>query len=260
MITDLFGFLRRNYRGAVQPTQRAKWFFDAGPDHIYAIGDVHGCDDLLAALESKILEDARQREGAKWLVMLGDYIDRGPKSAAVLDRLSAPAPEGFTRTCLAGNHEDIMLDFINDPFPGHRWLDFGGLETLHSYGIHQLPNNRQAIRDTLLSYIPPEHIEFLERLPSLASLPGLCFVHAGIREGVPLSEQDDAALLWIRPRAGSEPPPQRDFIVVHGHTPVVDVEMVNGRINVDTGAFMSGKLSAVRFSCNERPALLQCHS
>lgn len=258
MIASLFGFLRRSHKEPVHAAERPKRFFDEGPDHIYAIGDVHGCDDLLAALEDRIIEDARQRRGTKWLVMLGDYVDRGPKSASVLDRLTARAPEGFTRICLAGNHEEIMLDFLDNPTADHRWLDFGGLETLHSYGIHKLPSNRQALRNTLLSYIPQEHIEFLERLPSLVSVPGYCFVHAGIRENQPLSEQDDAALLWLRPRAGSEPAPPRDFVVVHGHTPVADVEIVNGRINIDTGAYMSGKLSAVRLSRNEKPALLQC--
>ncbi|MDQ0318504.1 serine/threonine protein phosphatase 1 [Pararhizobium capsulatum DSM 1112] len=257
MIANLFGFLRRN-RDPQPVGQRTKQILDTGPDHLYAIGDVHGCEDLLEKLEAKIREDGRHREGRKWIVMLGDYVDRGPKSASVLDRLTARAPEGFQRFCLAGNHEEVMLDFLNHPAPDHRWLDFGGLETLYSYGIHKLPSNRQAIHNVLLSHIPQEHITFLETLPSLLSVPGICLVHAGIREDVPLEEQKDADLLWLRPRSSESPPTARSFVVVHGHTPVPQVEITQGRINIDTGAYMSAKLSAIRLSKNEAPAILQC--
>lgn len=258
MISSLFGLFRRNHKELVHPIQRTKRFFDAGPDHLYAIGDIHGCDDLLAVMEAKILEDARHRDGTKWLVMLGDYVDRGPKSASVLDRLAGRPPEGFTRICLAGNHEEVMLNFLRNPGTDHRWLDFGGLETLRSYGIHKLPGNRQAIRNMLLSYIPPEHIEFLEQLPSLVSIPGYCLVHAGIRENKPLNEQDDATLLWLRHRAIEKKATERDFMVIHGHTPISAVEITDGRLNIDTGAYMSGKLSAVRLSRDKKPVLLQC--
>ena len=257
MVGKLFSFLRGN-RDPQPPGQRTKQILETGPDHLYAIGDIHGCDDLLANLEEKICEDSQHRAGSKWIVMLGDYVDRGPKSASVLDRLTARAPEGFQRLCLAGNHEEVMLDFLDNPTPDHRWLDFGGVETLSSYGIHKLPRNRQAISNVLLSHIPQEHITFLERLPSLLSVPGLCLVHAGIRENVPLADQKDADLLWLRPRLNENHTAARPFVLVHGHTPVPQVEVTPGRINIDTGAYMSVKLSAVRFSKNEPPAVLQC--
>src|SRR6218665_1094709 len=125
MIGRLFRFLQGN--SDPQPlVQRTKLLFDSAPDHVYAVGDVHGCDDLLESLEAKIRDDARARVGSKCLVMLGDYVDRGPKSASVLDRLTGRAPEGFRRVCLAGNHEEVMLDFLENPSVDHRWLDFGG--------------------------------------------------------------------------------------------------------------------------------------
>ncbi|WP_075290732.1 metallophosphoesterase family protein [Pararhizobium arenae] len=257
MIGNLWNLLQRK-RPSQTVMQRRKHFLDQGPDHLYAIGDVHGCEDLLASLEAKIVADALARSGSKWIVMLGDYVDRGPKSASVLDRLTFRPPEGFQRFCLAGNHEEVMLDFLNNPSSDHRWLDFGGLETLYSYGIHKLPGSRQAIRNVLLSHIPQEHISFLETLPSLISVPGLCLVHAGIRENVSLEEQVDSDLLWLRPRPTEGNSASRNFTVVHGHTPVPDVEMIQGRINVDTGAYLSAKLSAVRLSKGEAPQVIQC--
>ncbi len=257
MIGNLLALLRRR-RDPPVAARRTKQFFEEGPDHLYAVGDVHGCEDLLANLEEKIREDGRERAGSKWIVMLGDYVDRGPKSASVLDRLTGRPPEGFRRFCLAGNHEDVMLDFLKNPASDHRWLDFGGLETLYSYGIHKLPGNRQATLNVLHSHIPQEHITFLETLPSLLSVPGICLVHAGLRENVPLEEQKDEDLLWLRPRPAEASSVPKPFIVVHGHTPVPQVEVTSDRINIDTGAYMSARLSAVRLSKNEAPAILQC--
>lgn len=257
MIRGILDFLRG---GADTPViaQRQKLLFDHGPDHIYAVGDVHGCDDLLGRLEDLIIADCRKREGTKWLIMLGDYVDRGPKSASVLDRLTARAPAEIKRFCLAGNHEEVMLDFLRNPSADHRWLDFGGLETLYSYGLHKLPANRQALKNLLLSRIPDEHVVFLESLPSMLSIPGFCFVHAGLREGVPLAEQEDADLLWLRPSANARSVATNGIVTIHGHTPVAKVEIGPARVNVDTGAFMSGVLSAVRLSRRSAPEIIQC--
>ena len=190
-----------------------------------------------------------QLEEISWLVMLGDYVDRGPNSASVLDRLISK-PDGAIqrRFCLAGNHEEVMLDFIRSPSADHRWLDFGGLETLYSYGIYEIPTNRQRLQSLVQSHIPDEHIALLEALPSLMSVPGYCFVHAGIDASVALADQDDATLLWSRPSPDSPQP--FDYTVVHGHTPVETVRLENDRINVDTGAYKSGILSAVRIAGN----------
>lgn len=256
MIRGIFDFLRG---GADLPPagQRRKLFFNEGPDHLYAIGDVHGCDDLLARLEDRILKDSRGRDGSKWLVMLGDYVDRGPKSASVLDRLTAKPRGDIRRICLAGNHEDAMLDFLRNPSPDHRWLDFGGLETLYSYGLYTLPTGRKALKSALQAHIPDEHIGFLESLPSLLSVPGHCLVHAGLRPGVALEAQQDMDLLWLRPGDLGASPASAGFVTVHGHTPVDAVEIGPARINVDTGAYMSGILSAVRLSRRNPPEIIQ---
>lgn len=245
-------------RTPAETPQRQKLFFDRAPDHIYAVGDVHGCDDTLGRLEDLIFEDSRKRDGTKWLVMLGDYVDRGPKSASVMDRLTTRPRADIKRICLAGNHEEVMLDFFHNPSSDHRWLDFGGLETLYSYGLHKIPSNRQALKNALLSHFPDEHLAFLEGLPSLLSVPGYCFVHAGIRDDVPLAEQSDADLLWLRPGSDERTVATNGFVTVHGHTPVSAVEIRPRRINLDTGAFMSGILSAVRLSGRNAPEIIQC--
>lgn len=257
MIRGILDFLRGN---APPPSvqQRRKLFFDNAPDHIYAIGDVHGCDDTLGRLEDRIFEDSRKRDGLKWLIMLGDYVDRGPKSASVLDRLTTRPRADIERICLAGNHEDVMLDFLRNPAADHRWLDFGGLETLYSYGLHKLPANREALKNLLQSRIPDEHIAFLDSLPSMLSVPGYCFVHAGLKNGVALAQQQDADLLWLRPSATEKDVATNGFITIHGHTPVAGVEVGRTRINLDTGAYMSGVLSAVRLSRRNAPEIIQC--
>ena len=257
MISEFLNFLRGKSAPAVA-SQRQKLFFNEAPNHIYAIGDVHGCDDMLGRLEDIIFEDSRNREGTKWLIMLGDYVDRGPKSASVIDRLTSRPRADIKRICLAGNHEDVMLDFFRNPSADHRWLDFGGLETLYSYGLHKIPSNRHALKNALLARFPDEHLTFLETLPSLVSVPGYCFVHAGIRDGVQLAEQDDVDLLWLRPSVDEKHVTTNDFVTVHGHTPVSNVEIGAERINLDTGAFMSGVLSAVRLSGRNAPEIIQC--
>lgn len=257
MIRGILDFLRGG-SGTTATAQRQKLFFEGGPDHIYAVGDVHGCDDLLGKLEDLIFEDCRRREGTKWLIMLGDYVDRGPKSASVIDRLIAEPRADIKRFCLAGNHEDVMLDFLRNPSRDHQWLDFGGRETLYSYGLHKLPASRPALKNLLQSRIPDEHVAFLESLPSMLSIPGFCFVHAGLRDGVPLAEQSDADLLWLRPSASGKAVATNGIVTIHGHTPVARVEVGQGRVNVDTGAFMSGILSAVRLSRRSAPEIIQC--
>ena len=257
MIGRLLNRLRRQPARPPAGTQRRKLFCQDRPQAVYAIGDVHGCHDLLRRLEDRIFETARDIEGPKWIIMLGDYIDRGPKSASVIDHLMAPVGHGFQRICLAGNHEDAFLDFIGNPVSSHAWLNFGGLETLRSYGISKVPARRDAMAALLESYVPGEHIDFLSRLPSLLACPGLCFAHAGLEPGTPLEDQTDETLLWRRPLA-SDPPIASDIgVLVHGHTPVTEIKMIGGRINVDTGAYMSGQLSAVRIDRNGSVSLMQ---
>lgn len=231
---------------------RARLVSTARPAVIYAIGDVHGCMTELAALEREIARDAAQFEGEKWIVMLGDYVDRGPHSADVLGHLTAAAPQGFRRICLAGNHETMMLQFLSNPALDSEWLLFGGEATLSSYGI-DLRAFRRASRfarfAVLESQIPSEHIVFLTELPVLLSLPGLNFVHAGLRPGLPLDQQVEQDMLWIREPFLSQSG-KIAGVTIHGHTPVLVPVAVDNRICIDTGAFASGTLTAARIGCD----------
>lgn len=230
------------------PEMRRKLFSHERPDVIYAVGDVHGCLDQLERLQQKILTDAAQQHGSKWIVMLGDYVDRGPKSRGVIDELMKPMTGDIERFCLAGNHEATMLDFLGDPRLDHLWLQFGGVETLRSYGISELPDDKRRLKALVQEAIPASHVAFLTELPSLLAVPGLCFVHAGVVNGVPLQRQEDKHLLWIRPKDQSGSGSDNLFLTVHGHTPVRTVALSDNRLNVDTGAFMTGRLSAVRLA------------
>jgi serine/threonine protein phosphatase 1 len=230
------------------------------PAVVYAIGDVHGCLAQLRLLHEKILTDAASFAGTKLIVSLGDYVDRGTDSAGVLDFLMSGVPEGFSRICLAGNHEVMMLDHISEPRSADRWLSLGGVETLISYGVSPsrylvaTTKERTAI---LQSHIPSQHLKFLRSLPVVLSLPGVVLVHAGVKAGVPLKEQDENDLLWIRDhddtgqaRAADSP------LVVHGHTPAPEPSIIGNRVNIDTGAFATGILTAVRLRPGDKPFFL----
>lgn len=243
-------FLMRllHQRFAQTPRPRPRLISTEKPSVIYAIGDVHGCMAELTALELQIVEDAAPFTGEKWIVMLGDYVDRGPYSADVLDHLTASAPIGFKRICLVGNHETMMLKFLDDPALDCEWLQFGGEATLTSYGIDVMNFRRSpsATRRAILkSYIPSEHIEFMTQMPVLLALPGLNFVHAGLRPGLPLEQQVEQDLLWIREPFLS----QSSSLVgrtIHGHTPVLEPVVIDNRVGIDTGAYASGILTAAR--------------
>lgn len=222
------------------------------PPLIYAVGDVHGCLGPLKALEAKIIADAADEPGEKWLVMLGDYVDRGPQSAQVLDHLIAPPPVGFKRICLRGNHEEAMLAALEDGEGLENWIGWGIEATLASYGmsasqISMLGRSGRASSklQVLQAYIPDEHVDFLRRLPVMLSVPGYVFVHAGLRPGLALDQQRDRDLLWIR---GEFLDADHDFgsVVVHGHTPEDEPFLSPRRIGIDTGCYASGRLTAVR--------------
>lgn len=216
----------------------------------YVIGDVHGRYDLLSALERKIFTDAATLPGRKLIVMLGDYIDRGPASAQVVNRLMVPPPNGFDRICLTGNHEMAMLEYIDGDISLDDWVAIGGETTLKSYGvdIHTLRRQypQQKKLDTFIrTWLPDDHINFLRSLPILVDTPEVLFVHAGIDPDRPIAEQADDDLVYIRSRFfdSAQPLPK---LIIHGHTPVKDAEVDRLRLNLDTGAFRSGKLTAAR--------------
>lgn len=220
--------------------RRHRLSFASWPAVVYAIGDIHGCLPQLLALERRIEHDAAAFEGEKWIVTLGDYVDRGAFSSQVIAHLLQPPPPGLRRFSLVGNHEQMMLDFLDDPVAHPYWLEEGGAATLASYAAASEAEN-------LLVAVPAEHVRFLRDLPVSLSLPGYCFVHAGIRPGRSLAAQRDEDLIWIRepflsaPLAGG-------LRVIHGHTPGPRPVVTRHRICVDTQCFLSGALTAVRLT------------
>jgi serine/threonine protein phosphatase 1 len=214
---------------------------------IYAIGDIHGCLDLLDRAIAAIERDVKERGPAALTVTLGDYVDRGPASNGVLERLAAnPFPTPYV--ALKGNHETFLAAFLADPTLGSQWRDFGGLETLHSYGVSvgrfMMSRNYEAAALALRDALPPSHTGFLQTLKVSHGHGRYFLCHAGVRPGVPLDSQEEHDLLWIRNEFLAS---DLDFgkIVVHGHTPVEQPEVKANRINIDTGAFATGRLTCV---------------
>lgn len=261
MLDTLLSLIRRKRELVPQPArarlQAAEW-----PAVVYAIGDIHGCLDELKQLEAMIVDDASEIPGERWLVTLGDYVDRGPRSAQVVAHLMGEPPAGFRRISLAGNHEQMLLDFIDAPTHNAHWLDYGGPDTARSYGMTDQRGPLGALRPSavamsLRSLIPEAHLNFLRELPICLSLPGYHFVHAGIRPGIAIEAQTEEDLLWIRApflEQGSGTP---GVTVVHGHTPVDAPEVGPWRIGIDTAAFASGRLTAVRLERDAEPRFLQ---
>ncbi|MFP4002282.1 MAG: metallophosphoesterase family protein [Alphaproteobacteria bacterium] len=216
---------------------------------IYAIGDVHGRDDLLERLYGQIQADAERRywNRVRRIVHLGDYVDRGPASRQVIERAIAGLP-GFESVCLKGNHEDMMLSYLETGtrWDAEQWLINGGLETLESYGAAGEPLDIIAVRDA----IGERHWRWLEGLKLSHREPGYFFVHAGIVPGRPLEEQEEKDLLWIR-YAFLNSREDHGVRVVHGHTPVDAPEVRPNRINLDTGAYFSGHLTCAVFDGTE---------
>jgi predicted MPP superfamily phosphohydrolase len=227
-------------------------------ERIYAIGDIHGRSDLLDRAIEAIGRDVAERGPAALTVTVGDYIDRGPDSRGVIDRLAGnPFPTEYV--AIKGNHEDILETFLADPTAGPYWVrGQGGSETLHSYGIRVggiTGANYAKARDDLLGAMPAAHAEFLRTLKMSYCRGRYFFCHAGVRPRVPLDRQSEHDLLWIRDDflvSGS------DFgkVIVHGHTPVNEPEVLPNRIDIDTGAFATGRLTCVALE-GEAPRFLQ---
>jgi serine/threonine protein phosphatase 1 len=213
---------------------------------IYAVGDLHGRFDLLQAMATLIRRDLATAPSPRSIeIFLGDYVDRGPRSREVVDWLIDTPPIANERICLMGNHEDMLLEALNEPGAAANWLYNGGDATLASYGINVRPYAaRTNISGLLREHLPPKHRAFLEGLKRMADYNPYLFVHAGIRPGRRLAEQDPKDLVWIRePFLFSEADLGR--VVVHGHTPVERPEVRPNRVNIDTGAFFSGCLTCL---------------
>jgi serine/threonine protein phosphatase 1 len=226
---------------------------------VYAIGDVHGRFDLLIEMAEKIRADlAEDPPGKSVEIYLGDYVDRGPDARSVIEWLRSQTRICDERICLKGNHEDIFLQFITDPGIAEYWRDLGGFETLYSFGVQpplaRIGEALLASHEQLMQVLPEEDLQFLQSLPLYASFGDYLFVHAGLRPGVELEKQVEEDLIWIR-----EPflTSGHDFgqIVVHGHTPGEAPDIRSNRINIDTGAFLTGCLTCLVLEGTERRLL-----
>lgn len=216
---------------------------------IYAVGDIHGRADLLAETIARIDDDLRRRpiEHARE-VYLGDYIDRGPDSKGVIDQLAVRMVHRQA-VCLRGNHEEIFETFLrNDPAIIEYWARLGALHTLASYDVSVGSSaTRQTpleIQGALRHAFPRTHDLFLRCLRNSFACGDFLFVHAGIRPGIPVMEQNSEDLLWIRDEFLNSTM-DHGFVVVHGHTPVSHPDIRTNRINIDTGAWRTGTLTCI---------------
>ena len=214
---------------------------------LYVIGDIHGRLDLLNDLERRIKRDLESAPAHVLTIFLGDYVDRGGNSAGVIERLASD--DFCTPICaLRGNHEEIFLGFLDDPSVLGYWKQFGGLETLHSYGVNVAEAMRgvgyEKAREALVSVLPFSHRQFLQGTRSSYEMGDYFFCHAGVRPGVVLDRQTPEDLLWIRSEFLNFEGFFEKFIV-HGHSPVPQPEIKPNRINVDTGAYASSVLTAL---------------
>jgi serine/threonine protein phosphatase 1 len=219
---------------------------------IYAVGDIHGRYDLMKAALAGIVRDSAEtgRGRTPMLVFLGDYVDRGPDSAKVLQALVWLQRRGdFALRLLKGNHEQGLLAFLDDPEHQAAWLDYGGAETLTAYGVTPPgPGGeaRRRARDALLDHLPASHLQLLGELELMAVVGDYAFVHAGVRPDRPLESQTESELLWIRQGFVDAPGPF-ERVIVHGHTWLGEQpQVLEHRIGLDTGAYATGVLTVAR--------------
>jgi len=232
----------------------------AVPDghRIYAVGDIHGRADLLHRLQALIAEDAAgaSENIQKTVIYLGDYVDRGLESKAVIDLLAADSPADLATICLKGNHEETMLLFLDDVTIGPAWFAMGGDATAYSYGVGLPKGLSQKARfdhvwHELHQRIPATHISFLSELRLTYTIGDYMFVHAGVRPGVALDQQNTEDLLWIRDEFLSATAGW-DKVIVHGHSASHRPQSLPHRIGVDTGAYATNVLTSLVIEGRER--------
>lgn len=228
---------------------------------VYAIGDPHGCLDLLLEVEAVIAQDAPHFAGRPTIVVLGDMIDRGPDSARLLDHLMRPLPWA-ERILLRGNHEEMMLAFIDAPQANADWLDFGGYETLMSYGLALDPREVKSspprrIQQKIAAHLPEEHLSllgatryglWLEDSLHPARAP-MVLAHAGYDPTRGPDNQDPKVLMWGGDTAQDPQGPR----LVHGHVITDRIDTEASCIGIDTGAYKSGRLSALQLASGLPP-------
>ncbi|HUQ13116.1 MAG TPA: metallophosphoesterase family protein [Novosphingobium sp.] len=236
---------------APEPPQRAA--IPVG-QRVYAVGDIHGRLDLFEALIAKIdADDARRGPAETTVILLGDLVDRGPDSRGVIAAARSWASRRAVRM-LKGNHEEMFLKSFSSLETLRHFLRYGGKETLLSYPIDPRAYqdmSLEALQARLPALIPAEDVALMEAMEDVIAIGDYLFVHAGIRPGVALDEQRRSDLRWIRePFIDHEG--DHGVMVVHGHTITSEVEELPNRIGIDTGAFMSGRLTALGLEGTDR--------
>lgn len=245
----------RRLRKMLEPAEVAP-SFALSDRRVFGIGDVHGCDDLLDALIKGIDVISQNDPRPPILVFLGDYVDRGPASRQVLDRLIGLGEEGRNVRFICGNHEEALLRFLGDVEGGLAWPGYGGRETMASYGVAS-PDDEQDLdawkktRAEFKEAIPTSHMRFLWGLEDKIEIGDYLFVHAGLRPERAISAQSQRDLRWIREPFLSDPKPF-SHVVVHGHTPASQPHSDERRIGLDTWAYKSGILTAVELKRDRR--------
>lgn len=239
----------KKLRKVIRPEARAASIPDAM--RLYVIGDIHGRLDLLDALLERIdADDAERPPLEPRLIFLGDLIDRGPDSAGVIDRAMTIARVAPQTRFLMGNHEEVFLKVLGGDLAALKFFcRIGGRETILSYGLSVADYDRldyEALMAVVLDIVPPAHRQFLMQFHDMVEIGDYVFVHAGIRPDRTLADQKPADLRWIRePFLGSSA--RHEKIVLHGHTITSEVEVRPNRIGIDTGAYVTGKLTALGF-------------
>ena len=226
---------------------------------IYVVGDIHGRADLLKRLVAMLRADSAERSGGHrpMLMFLGDYVDRGPESRAVLDEMvRLKSDPWFKIYCLCGNHDQFLLDFLEQPQVGSMWLEFGGAATLASYGV-QPPQSSNASAwiaagRALGESMPADHLDFIRTTSLYSTFGDYVFVHAGVRPGVALRDQHANDLTAIREAFLETPDPLPGRVVVFGHTPYREPLVQPRKIGLDTGACVTGRLTALALQDGER--------
>ena len=227
---------------------------------IYAVGDLHGCRSLYHGLQLRIQADAAQLSGRPRILLLGDMVDRGPDTAGLINDLTLPLSWG-ERLALRGNHEQMMLDFLDDPFKNPAWLEYGGYETLRSYGLAldpaaPLSMPRKRLLQMLVAHIAGDHLVWLRALPGGYVLSGgdqpWVFAHAGFDPRKDLASQPADVLMW----GGALPQPRDHIRLVHGHVIQQNLSTAGPCIGLDLGSYKTGKLAALRLAVGLQPKLL----
>jgi len=214
---------------------------------VYAIGDIHGRLDLLETLLARIGADDAARDACRTqLIFLGDLVDRGPESAAVVERAIGLHTAGAR--FLMGNHEEMLLRMLDGDIAALRaMVRVGARETILSYGVSEAAydaSDFEELAELFAARVPDEHVAFLRGCEDRILLGDYLFVHAGVRPAVPLGEQSPSDLRWIR-REFLDCEDDHGYVVVHGHSISETVEERPNRIGIDTGAYASGRLTAV---------------